>query len=262
MTTQTYYTVYQITNLINAKIYVGKHRTINPYDDYLGGGSIIEQDDDKYGRENFQKDILHFCESDAAAFEKEAEIVNEEFVDNANTYNLVPGGKGGTGGWDHVDNHLTAKECWQREDYKRNQSISQSAAWNDSLKRQNRVDGINKAYKNPEYGQKISKALSDKWEDPEYYSMRMEQANDPEFRKKHSDALRKAWSSEEKRKEQSEKLKKARSGKDNLLNKKQSELVKGTIWIYNPYIDVAKRIKKNEPIPKGYIKGRRPKNNK
>jgi hypothetical protein len=37
-----YYTVYQTTNQINDKIYIGVHKTENPNDDYLGSNRILK----------------------------------------------------------------------------------------------------------------------------------------------------------------------------------------------------------------------------
>ena len=36
-----YYFIYQIKNKINNKIYIGKHITDNPNDDYMGSGVRI-----------------------------------------------------------------------------------------------------------------------------------------------------------------------------------------------------------------------------
>lgn len=37
----TYYYIYQITNLVNAKIYVGVHKTKDLNDGYMGSGKVI-----------------------------------------------------------------------------------------------------------------------------------------------------------------------------------------------------------------------------
>jgi hypothetical protein len=50
-----FYTVYQITNLINQKIYKGMYKTKNMNDSYLGSGTIIKMAVIKYGRENLKK---------------------------------------------------------------------------------------------------------------------------------------------------------------------------------------------------------------
>ena len=52
--------VYQITNLINNKKYIGKHSgELN--DSYLGSGENVKNAIKKYGKENFRKDILYIA---------------------------------------------------------------------------------------------------------------------------------------------------------------------------------------------------------
>ena len=53
-----FYTIYKVTNLINNKIYIGKHQTKNPHDSYYGSGYMIRTWIEKYGKENFKKEIL------------------------------------------------------------------------------------------------------------------------------------------------------------------------------------------------------------
>lgn len=97
-----YYYVYQITNLLNNKIYVGKHKsTKHPFEnEYYGSGKQITDAIKKYGIENFKKEILHYCSSLEEMADKEKEIVTEDFVKRADTYNMH---KGGPGGWDHYN---------------------------------------------------------------------------------------------------------------------------------------------------------------
>ena len=95
-----YYTVYKITNLIDNKIYIGVHITSNLNDDYMGSGKILIRSVKKYGIQNFKKEILFIFDSPKDMFEKESEIVNEEFVKRPDTYNIKCGGHGG---WDYVN---------------------------------------------------------------------------------------------------------------------------------------------------------------
>lgn len=54
-----YYTIYQITNLVNNKIYVGCHKTNDINDEYMGSGKYLIAAQQKYGMENFKKEILY-----------------------------------------------------------------------------------------------------------------------------------------------------------------------------------------------------------
>lgn len=58
----TYYGIYKITNFANGKMYIGQHTTSNIDDGYMGSGKIIRLALKKYGKENFRKEWLMFCE--------------------------------------------------------------------------------------------------------------------------------------------------------------------------------------------------------
>jgi len=90
-----HYTVYQTTNLINGKIYIGTHITDNIDDGYLGSGRIFRKAVKKYGPENFKRVTLFNFVTRSEMFEKERELVNEEFIARKDTYNVHLGGKGG-----------------------------------------------------------------------------------------------------------------------------------------------------------------------
>ena len=89
------YIIYQITNKINNKIYVGKHQTENMNDGYFGSGIALRNAIKKYGKENFTKEILFVFDTEQEMNDKERELINEEFVSRKDTYNLGVGGEGG-----------------------------------------------------------------------------------------------------------------------------------------------------------------------
>ena len=83
--------VYQTTNLINAKQYVGYH--FGELDDgYLGSGTIIQQALKKYGKENFEKEILYVSKSQYIA----KDVMEPFYISLLKPrYNIAEGGEGG-----------------------------------------------------------------------------------------------------------------------------------------------------------------------
>lgn len=90
-----YYTVYKVTNKINGKFYVGAHKTKDLDDGYMGSGVSLRKAQEEQGIDNFKKEILYYLNTEEEMFEKEAEIVDIDFVLREDTYNLVCGGSGG-----------------------------------------------------------------------------------------------------------------------------------------------------------------------
>lgn len=87
--------VYLTTNKINGKNYVGQHHGYLD-DKYLGSGKLILKAIDKYGANNFYKEIIAICNS-----QKELNILEDCYIILYKSigkaeYNLSKGGLGGT----------------------------------------------------------------------------------------------------------------------------------------------------------------------
>lgn len=90
---ETYFFVYETTNLQNGKKYRGVHKTKNLNDGYLGSGTAFTNALNKYGRGNFSREVLEFCSTYEELLEKEKFYVDEEWVSSDDTYNLKTGGQ-------------------------------------------------------------------------------------------------------------------------------------------------------------------------
>ena len=91
------YIIYITTNTVNRAVYIGKHQTLDINDNYLGSGKLLVRAVEKYGRENFVKEVLHVFDNEVEMNDKEAELVTEDFCKLDSNYNLCPGGQGGWG---------------------------------------------------------------------------------------------------------------------------------------------------------------------
>ena len=109
-----YFTIYKTTNNVNGKYYIGKHQTIDPYDDYLGSGTALADAVKKYGKENFTKEILHVLDNEEEMNLKEKEVVEI----NDMSYNLCEGGKGGFGYINSMGLSKGANNYWTKPESK------------------------------------------------------------------------------------------------------------------------------------------------
>ena len=130
------YVVYQTTNLVNGKIYIGVTNGNDPY--YLGSGKTLKKAIIKYGRKNFiRKPILELVNKESAYF-IEKMIVNEKFISENSNYNLQIGGSG------HAAHNKERK--YKPHTDKTKKKISQTM-----IER-----GTSKGKNNPQYGKPLS----------------------------------------------------------------------------------------------------------
>lgn len=91
--------IYKTTNLINGKMYIGKHKAITfEPEKYKGSGTILLRAFSKYGKENFKCELIEWCETEDDLNIREKYWINYfncQFNDNY--YNLASGGEGGIG---------------------------------------------------------------------------------------------------------------------------------------------------------------------
>lgn len=209
-----YYYVYQITNLINGKIYVGKHKSAkHPFDnDYYGSGKQISAAIEKYGKENFKKEVLYFCSSLEEMSDREAEIVTEDFVKRKDTYNMH---KGGPGGWDHYNGS---------DRHRKNSSKGGKTA----AKKLNEFIADQKE-KNTEWWQK--------------WYLKVTETN----QSKNCNG----WSNH------SPEEYKARRIRQSVITTGSGNSQYGRIWISNIETKEVKRCNVNDPIPEGWVRGKK-----
>lgn len=88
--------IYKTINLVNQKIYIGKHRAKNfEPQKYIGSGTILRKAIKKYGKENFNCELVEYCETKDELNAKEKYWIS--FYRASLNYNLAPGGEGGLG---------------------------------------------------------------------------------------------------------------------------------------------------------------------
>lgn len=93
----TYY-IYKITNILNGKTYIGQRQcpfNKTPWTDvsYMGKGKLILLAENKYGIENFTKDILAICYSEKIVDILETEYIRLHKEIGKAEYNIAGGGQ-------------------------------------------------------------------------------------------------------------------------------------------------------------------------
>lgn len=146
-----YFYLYQITNTLNGKIYIGVHQTKNLNDGYMGSGKLIRAAIIKYGTGAFVKEIIKFFDNEKDMYEYEHEIVNPLFLERGDVYNIC---EGGNGGFSHLndssDEHITRAKLGYQQSLAKRDLSAQSKAAAEKLKREKRgifADGYTHPWK-------------------------------------------------------------------------------------------------------------------
>ena len=144
--------IYKTTNIINGKIYIGQDSKNNK--NYLGGGILIKKALLKYGKENFIKEIIEYCNNKNELNEREIywiEFFNA--TDHTVGYNIETGG--------NAKNHSdeTRKKIG---DSKRGKSLSFEHKLNIGIASANRTESTHLKLSESRKKWKLSKSTTDK----------------------------------------------------------------------------------------------------
>ena len=118
-----YHYLFKTTNLINSKFYVGMHSTNDLEDEYLGSGKRLRYSINKYGKDNFVKEIITFFKDRNELIEAEKNLVNLELIKEELCMNLMIGGTGGSQTPEKLNKWIQAmakglKKKWEDETYR------------------------------------------------------------------------------------------------------------------------------------------------
>lgn len=93
--------IYLTTNLVNGKMYVGKHKASEFNPEYKGSGNLVCRAFDKYGWDNFKVELLKECDSIEELNQSEInEIKLRDAVRSPQYYNIATGGDGWSSHWE------------------------------------------------------------------------------------------------------------------------------------------------------------------
>jgi group I intron endonuclease len=164
--------IYKITNKINNKEYIGQ--SIHNDDKYYGSGKYIKRAIEKYGTENFEKEIIEECSNDILD-EREKYWINE-YNTFENGYNLTLGGQNGwMTGKKHTEetkekiskklkgenNPFYGKKHSDETKKKISNSIKESDEWNKKIKSKEHRNKLSKSQKGRKHTDETKRKISE-----------------------------------------------------------------------------------------------------
>ena len=127
-----HHVIYKTTCLVTGRYYIGMHSTDDLADGYIGSGKRLWQSIKKHGADQHRCEVLEHLPSREALKLREAELVNEELLEDKQCMNLT---LGGGGGW-------SSAQCY--------------AMWERPEHRKAHSEAIQKLWQDPEYSKKIA----------------------------------------------------------------------------------------------------------
>jgi len=126
--------VYEITNKINGKSYIGQYSG-KSFEKYFGSGKLIKHAIKKYGINNFEKIILEECSNKEELNEKEIFWIGKKQTIK-NGYNLTEGGTGGD-----LSNFIEYNEEWVDKQRKKAKHYWENIDEDERKRRSDAVSG-------------------------------------------------------------------------------------------------------------------------
>ena len=215
-----FYYLYEITNQVNGKIYIGVHQTNDIDDGYMGSGTLLRQAIKKHGIGSFTKKILRFFDTADEMFQAEREIVTEEFTTRKDTYNI---NVGGDGGWFAANRNHNNRGNWRRIGFMRllDEGINAHERWYHGLSDEEKK----------EYNDKISNGLKEKIKIRGHW-----------------------WQGKKHSKKKKKKMHETHERLHYQAGSKNSQY--GKHWWNNPVTGESKLLR-NDEVPKGWLQGRK-----
>lgn len=193
----------------------------------MGSGKHLRYSIDKYGIENFKKEILFQFNNETDMNNKESELVTEEFCLREDTYNICVGGQGG---FSYINNNIVT----------------------DELKVRRAKAGRKKADENVIQKHGSLNYIREKWQEGGSSAAKEKYETDLNYKNKCLDNLEKS----RKLAHTETATQKRKSTYENMQYQKGSNNTQfGTMWITNGQEN--KKIKKDDQIPVGWCAGRK-----
>lgn len=160
--------IYKITNLVNNKIYIGKDTTSD--EKYFGSGLLINRAFEKYGKDNFIKEVIDTTNDYNELSEKEIYWISYyNSTDKKIGYNISTGGDGG----DTLSNHpeldlirdkISNNSYTKGKTYEEAFGEEKAKQYKEKLSKSNKRHNLGKPYEElytPEECERIKKIISE-----------------------------------------------------------------------------------------------------
>lgn len=198
--------IFKITNLINSKIYIGK--SSNDRSQYFGSGRAIKAAIEKYGKQNFKKEIIDTASTLIELNEKEKYWISEY----QSYFPLIGYNRslGGDGNWENMTDEVK-KQRYQ----------NQLKTFRSNEYKQKKRETMLKYYSDPENKKAQSKRIK-----KAYFNL--SSSEQEKIKKRLLEGTINRWSNEDNRKKASDNWKKNNPTKDPAFRKRLSENRKGS----------------------------------